>query len=89
MRSRRALVAAAALWALPPLAWSADPPPADDEFLEFLGSTDSDDPQFNDFMASGDVDAVLEDSKEGSKEGNKTQPASDAKPANKVTSDAT
>ncbi len=85
MRTRRVLFAAAALWALPPLAWSADPPPADDEFLEFLGSTDSDDPQFNDFMASSDIDAALDESKDRSK----APPATDTKPANKVKSDAT
>lgn len=72
------MFAAAVLWALPQLAFSADPPPPDDEFLEFLGSADSDDPQFNDFMASGDVDAALDESKDRSK----TAPAADTKPAN-------
>jgi hypothetical protein len=61
MRTRRALLAAAtALLVLPPLARSGEPaPPVDDDFLEFLGSADSDDPELNDYMQSTDADEML------------------------------
>jgi hypothetical protein len=61
MRTRRSLLAAAtALLVLPPLARSDEPAaPVDDDFLEFLGSADSDDPEWNDYMQSTDADEVL------------------------------
>ena len=82
---RWTVLAAAAAWViLPPLARAADPaPPADEDFLEFLGSADGDDPQFNDYMASGDIDEALDAGKERSE----TKPAADEPPANKVKSD--
>lgn len=82
---RLTLLAAAAAWvAMPHVARAADPaPPADEDFLEFLGSADSDDPQFNEYMASGDIDEALDKGKEGSE----TKPAADEPPANKVKSD--
>jgi hypothetical protein len=85
MGTRRTLLAAAAaLMALPPLARSGEPPaPVDDDFLEFLGSADSDDPDWNDYMASGEVDEALETSKAKAK----APPATDSKPAGKVKSD--
>ena len=85
MRMRWTLLAAAAAWVvLPPLARAVDPePPADEDFLEFLGSADSDDPQFNEYMASGAVDEALDKGKEGSE----TKPATDEPPANKVKTD--
>jgi hypothetical protein len=85
MGTRRTLLAAAAaLMVLPPLARSGEPPaPVDDDFLEFLGSADSDDPDWNEYMASEEIDKALETSKAKAK----TPPATDSKPASKVKSD--
>lgn len=80
----------AALIALPALAHVAETaPPVDDDFLEFLGSADSDDPEFNEYIASGDVDKALEKGQVKPQDGHATQPAADEPPASKVKSDAT
>jgi hypothetical protein len=83
---RKLLAAAAALMVLPPLARSGEPPaPVDDDFLEFLGSADSDDPDWNEYMASREVDEALETGKGKAK----TPPATERKPASEVKSDGT
>jgi hypothetical protein len=80
MDTRRAvLAAAAALMVLPPLGRAAEPPP-DADFLEFLGSADSDDPEWNEYVASGDIEHAL--SRAASTP--KAPPARDAPPADKV-----
>ena len=87
MRSRRTLLAAAAvLMVLPPLARSDEPPaPVDGDLLEFLGSADSDDPEWNEYMASAELDEVFDRSK-GKTE---AQPAAEKKPVSKVNGDGT
>ena len=78
---RKLLAAVAALTALAPLAGSGEPPtPVDGDFLEFLGNTDSDDPAWNEYMASPDSDDALNRATSGPK----TQPAPESAPADKV-----
>jgi len=79
---RMFLAAAAALMVVPSLARAAEPPP-DPDFLEFLGSADSDDPQWNDYVASGDIEAALDRAASRPK----TPPAPDTLPADKVKTD--
>ena len=80
MASRLTILAvAAALAAVPPLARAADPP-IDADFLEFLGSVDSDDPQWNEYVASEDMDEAL-DRTTGPQQ---RRPAADAPPAGKA-----
>jgi hypothetical protein len=61
MRILSALCAAVAtLLVLPSFARSAEPvAPVDDDFLEFLGAADSDDQEWNEYMASPAADADL------------------------------
>jgi len=91
MRTRWTLVVAAAALIVLPLCAKSDEPaaPADEEFLEFLGSADSDDAEWNEFMESTDLDAELGKGK-GRTEPQppaETAPASKAK--EKVTGDGT
>lgn len=78
MRARRTLLAAVAtLLVLPPLARSAEPQaPVDEDFLEFLGAADSDDPEWNEYMESTAADAAL-------KEKSKTPAVPEKTPAEK------
>ena len=82
MRTRRTLlVAVAALMVLPPCAKSDEPvAPADEEFLEFLGSADSDDAEWNEFIESTDLDAELGEGKDRTE----AQPAAETAPASKA-----
>ena len=83
MRTRRTLlVAAAALMVLPPLARSGEPLASiDDDFLEFLGNADSDDPDWNEYMASAELEEVLDKGK------TQAQPAPEKQPVSKVNGD--
>ncbi len=62
MRFLGALCAGVAtLLVLPSFARSAEAvAPVDGDFLEFLGAADSDDQEWNDYMASPDADAEIE-----------------------------